>query len=307
MGAVLTKCGILALVLVCLSIGWALTPHAFIPSHPFIPSCGADPAPTQAAAVGFTCQTFRWGSGDTAAEIDSTQSYAAGCDHPENSPCGGLKWYWATLDKNCHTTVAADISVSGSQIAIHTNPNTNTGCFVINTCGGANGGTGLYSVGKSFTHGWYVEAVMEWDATGHPSTQTGFYGIGMTSKQNTAPYNCSQNGAPGNSCFEVDDPDAFSFGQTVYDWPGVTPARNNDTGETTGASTVETGTTKWGVLSTTSATTYWVNDVANGSSTYDAGFGTANDLYKGNICWGPESTIGFTLFLDSVKIWQAPQ
>jgi hypothetical protein len=254
-------------------------------------TCGPDPAPPQAAAQGYTCQTFRWGSGDTASEIDSAQTYAP-----------GFKWYWGTASKNGHATVASDYSVQpGGKIVTQTSIPADHGAIVLGTCGGP-ASSSVWTTGQFFQHGWYVEFVGEWNSTGHSSVQTGFYGIDLnwyTIPPTTWPASC-----PPGACWEVDDPDAMAFDQAVAAWAGGTAGLQPNTGHTFSAPNVETGTNRYGAMSTSSAVTWWINDTANGSAVITAA--QALDVYNSKQCWGTDSTAEFPLTIDSVKVWQAP-
>ena len=68
------------------------------------------------------------------------------------------------------------------------------------------------------------------------------------------------------------------------------------------APTVETGTDKWGALSTRTDFTWWINDSPNGSVSFR--FGSAMDVYNAKECFGTESTSQFPITFDSIKVWQ---
>jgi hypothetical protein len=243
--------------------------------------CGPDPAPPQAALHGYTCETYRWGGGDTASEIDSGKTYAP-----------GFKWYWGTANINGHATVASDYSLQpNGKIVSQTSVPADHGKFVLNTCGAAMPATG-YTVGKFFQHGWYLEFVGEWNATGHPSVQAGFYGI-------------DQYGIPALQ-WEVDIPDAMAFDQAVADWRGGTPGVQGNTGHTFFAPSVETGTNRYGAMSTSTDVTWWHNDTANGTVNFGGGPTDALNVYNAKFCFGNESTSQFPMTIDSVKVWQTP-
>ena len=259
---------------------------AFMPALAQAQSCGPDPAPPQAHNAGYDCETFRWGSGDTASEIDSTQSY---------NP--GFKWYWGTATKNGHATVGSDYSVQPSgKIVTQTSVPADHGAFVLNTCGGPPS-SNVWTVGQFFQFGWYLEFVGEWNATGHPGVQTGFYGLDLYWYTGTGSLVC-----PTGACWEVDNPDAFAFDQQVTFWGGGTPVGQSNTGHTFFAPTVETGTNRYGAMVTSSAVTWWHNDAPNGSVAFR--FGTALDVYNSKQCFGSESTAEYPLTIDSVKVWQ---
>jgi hypothetical protein len=266
-------------------------------------ACGPDAAPPQAAAQGFTCETFRWGPAvgatpaDTAAEIDSAQTYAP-----------GYKLYWGTAKNNGHVTVASDYTVNATtgQIRIKT-AETNTsdyGGFSLNTCGGPPGQPWTPGVGQYFNNGWYVEFVGEWNATGFTTInpQTGFYGLDMNWADAYSGGSCVYG-----RCWEVDDPDAMAFDQNIASWSGGTAGNQAVTGKTFSAGQVETGTNRYGILSTASQTTFWHNDTANGTVQYDTATYSAIAAQYFNAskeCFGFESQPQFPLYVDSVKIWQ---
>jgi hypothetical protein len=268
---------------------WLLPFVLILLSVPAFAQClGIDPAPPQAVAAGYTCQTYRWGSGDTAGEIDSAQTY---------NP--GFKWYWGTANNNGHVTVGSDYSVQPSgQIITQTSVPADHGAFVLNTCGGPPA-SNVWTVGQFFQFGFYAEFVGEWNATGFFGVQTGFYSLDLNW------YSSRPGACPSGQCFEVDDPDAFAFDQTVVFWGGGTSQGQSNVGKTFSAPTVETGTHKYGVLVTPTATTWWINDVANGSVSFDTPFVTPLGLYNSKQCFGSESTSQFPLAIDSFKVWQA--
>jgi hypothetical protein len=261
--------------------GWALL---LLPFGSAWAACGPDQAPPQAAAQLFTCETFRWGPAvgatpaDDASEIDSGQTYAP-----------GFKWYWGTAHANGHVTVASDYSLSGSKILIHTTAD--HGNFVLNTCGGAP--SGYWNVGQYFQHGFYVEFTGEWNRPGGNSNQTGAYSTSL----NWTPW----MSWPAWSAYEIDNPDAFAYDQALVDWNGGSASLQPNTGKTFSAPNPETGTNRYGAEVTTSGVSWWINDGANGSANY---YSNPMYIYNSKQCIGLESTVGYTLTVDSVKVWQ---
>jgi hypothetical protein len=140
----------------------------------------------------------------------------------------------------------------------------------------------VYTVGQYFQHGWYLEAVMEWNATGFFGFQTSFYGFG--------------------DFWEVDNPDAFAFDQSVVNWGGGTAVVMQNNNHTFFAPTVETGTNRYGALSTPIDFTWWINDSPNGAVSFR--FGSATDVYNAKECFGIESTSQYSITLNSFKVWQ---
>jgi hypothetical protein len=138
----------------------------------------------------FTCKTFRWGNGDTATEIDAAQTYQL-----------GYKFYWGTANLDGHVTVARDYSVlPNGKIVTQTNVPADHDAYVLNTCGGPPS-SNVWTVGNFFQHGWYIEFVGEWNATGFSGVQTRFYG---TDSSYIVPL-------PPGTGWEIDNPDAFGF------------------------------------------------------------------------------------------------
>jgi hypothetical protein len=272
----------------------------------FAQTCGPDTAPPVASAQGYTCETFRWGSGDIASEIDSAKTYAAPCATPGISPCGGFKWYWANTNNGVgqnHNTVSGDYSVQAvtGKIISQTSVPADHGKFVINTCGGPSTN---WTTGTFFKNGYFAEFVGEWNATGNPGVQTGFYGLDIVWYASGFPGTC-----PSGQCWEIDDPDAFALNQAVVSWAGGSGGtQSNSPPNTFFAPTIETGSDKWGVLSTNSATTWWVDNgsgyVSNGAVQF--GGGSAAGVNASQMCFGIDSTSQFSLTLDSFKVWQAP-
>jgi len=258
-------------------------------------TCGPDPAPAQAAAQGFNCETFRWASGDTIGEIDTGQAYLP-----------GSKWYYGTAQLNGHTTVGSDFTVApvtGSIRMQTTETNVpDYGAFSLNTCG-APSPTMNYTVGKFFRQGWYIEAVMRWDATGHTSgaNGAGMYGLAYPAAS-SFPLSSSLQ-------WEIDNPDAYANDQELVFWGGGTPQGLNNTSDHVrhGDDTIQTGH-KFGAMSTASAFTWWWDDTANGSVDFAGSFGgffNAMSIYNNPFCFGTESTPLFPQNYDSIKIWQA--
>src|SRR5215469_11644546 len=132
-----------------------------LPIDALAAGCGPDAAPAQAAAAGFNCETYRWGSGDDHTEIDESQTY---------NP--GYKLYWGTANNNGHVTVLSDYAVQPDG-SIITQTTTSSGTFVLNTCGGPPA-SNVWTVGQLFQFGYYAEYVGKWNATGHPGQQAGF-------------------------------------------------------------------------------------------------------------------------------------
>jgi hypothetical protein len=210
--------------------------------------------------------------------------------------------YWGTANLNGHVTVASDYTVAAGtgKITIRTADPPNSGAFSLNTCGGPPASTS-WTVGQYFQHGWYVEYAGEWDATGHTSNQTGFYGVDFFFYPSCP--------TPG-TCWEIDDPDAFTgWNQSLHYWDGGSlPGRpvgqplNPSSGY--GPPTIETGD-RWGVLSTQTGVTYWFNDLANGTVVFNGGDQTALNFYNSKQCFGPESQSVYATTVDSIKVWQA--
>ena len=276
----------------CLSVVLVLAKrldHRYIVSALAL-SCGPDPAPSQATNAGFACETFRWGSGDTVSEIDAGLTCTP-----------GFKWYLGQTGNmlgSYSPILPGQVTVQlGGQIVAQTSDVSQHGLWVVNTCGGL-ASSPTWTVGQFFQHGWYLEFVGEWNATGFAgmpgvaaSVQTGFYG-----------YDGYWYPTPG-TYYEADNPDMFAFGQMVAIYAGGTMFQNNNSGMAILAPTVEIGTNKWGLLSTpTAATWYAGNNVANLSVIF--GVGTELDLYNSKQCLGSEATSQFPLTIDSVKIWQ---
>jgi hypothetical protein len=261
-------------------------------SSPALAQCGPDAAPPQAAAAGFTCETFRWGPAvgatpaDTIAGIDTTQSGVA----------PGKKWFLGTNVANGYVASPSDFTVSGTGqiiMIVHTTP---PGGFVLNTCfaPAGHGWTG----GQFFQHGYYVEFVGEWNMP--MSTSAAFYSTSLNWGDGAFP---ACNGQP---CFELNEPEINGASQTVVFWGTGSYQAIPNNGSPIQAPTVETGTDRWGALVTASATTWWLNDVANGSVNYPTPFINPVDLYNSEQCFGlGSSLVGYPLTTDSVKIWQA--
>jgi hypothetical protein len=176
----------------CLSVALELAQrldHRYVVSA-LAQSCGPDPAPSQATNAGFTCETFRWGDGDTANEIDAAQTYQL-----------GYKFYWGTANLDGHVTVASDYSaLPNGKIVTQTSVPADHDDYVLNTCGGPPS-SNVWTVGNFFQHGWYIEFVGEWNATGFSGVQTGFNG---SDSSYTVPL-------PPGTGWEIDNPDAFGF------------------------------------------------------------------------------------------------
>jgi hypothetical protein len=92
----------------------------------------------------------------------------------------------------------------GGQIVAQTSDASQHGLWVVNTCGGL-ASSPTWTVGQFFQHGWYLEFVGEWNATGFAgmpgvaaSVQTGFYG-----------YDGYWYPTPG-TYYETDNPDMFA-------------------------------------------------------------------------------------------------
>jgi len=275
---------------------WAALAVALISTRAGAQTCGPDTAPPQAAAQGYTCETFRWGSGDTTSgEIDTAQTYAAGCASPGLSPCGGFKLYYnnGIIGGQPHMTVGSDFTVvAGSgQIQIQGSAPGSPPSFLLNTCGGALGNTS-WQVGHFFTGGWYVEYVGEWDITGHSGGNTGFFGLDQ--------FQTTLN-------WEVDNPDAYANDQVAVFWGGGSSQSINNLSHTRfGDLTTQTGI-PFGVMLTPSALTWWYNNVANGSADFAGSFGgifNAGQMISRKFCFGPTIAASFPQKLDSIKIWQ---
>jgi hypothetical protein len=270
-------------------------------------ACGPDAAPPQAAAQGFNCETFRWGTGDTISEIDTGLTYAAPCADPGLSPCGGIKLYYNSNNTGGFAPITGgQVTVDGSGRIITQAVSSGSGDWVVNTCGGPDvGASSVWTVGTFFQHGHYVEFVGEWNA---PTTshQTGFYGYDGYWYHDSG--NNKHDACPGpTGCYEQDDPDAFAFEQLLAIHTGGTafPQQQNPNPFSIQPATVETGTNKWGFLSTPSIARYYAgNNVLMGDINF-VSIGNTTDMYNSKQCYGSEATIGFNLTVDSIKVWQA--
>lgn len=279
-------------------------------------SCGPDTAPAQAAAAGFTCETFRWGTGDVASEIDSGSTYAAPCANAGTSPCGGLKLYWSNPGTVGRQTLIGEYSVNAGTGAITVQTATDDGgAFSLNTCGGPSAGT-LWTVGTFFQHGYYVEVTLSYDATGHPSSHTGFYGYdgfwyhGYAG--GSAAGNCPTSSF--NLCHEMDDPDALAFNQMLAQHQNATGGsvfqnNNNPNPLPNLPQTIESGST-WGMLSTATEVTWYHNGTLNGSPgtvalPLSSGIGVIADQYNAKECFGFNANAQFPTTYPSIKVFQA--
>lgn len=249
-------------------------------------SCGPDTAPSQASSAGYTCETYRWGSGDTLSEVDTTGT---------NAP--GFKWYLGTVLNNGYAASSSDLSFVSGHLVLNANSGTSKhGSFVINTCGSTTGTSG-WNVGHMFTGGWYVEAAMTFDGSGFVGIeqQLGFYGV----------TNELENGSSGAG-IETDDPDYWAFSQNMVYWNGGVGDQFGGATPQAANITVQTGD-RWGWLATESAVSYWYNDVANGAPIPDSNFPAALGLlYTQHMCFGWEIPTQYPVTIVSVKVWQTP-
>jgi hypothetical protein len=152
-----------------------------------------------------------------------------------------------------------------------------------------------------------MEVVLSYDATGHPSSHTGFYGYdGFWYPPGVdAPI---RDNCPGPSgCYEPDNPDALAFNQMIAIHTAGTIFQNNNNPNPLPhlPQTIESGN-KWGLLSTPSAATWYYNDATNGSPGVGAfnTFGNATDLYNSKQCLGFVSNAAFPTTYTSIKVWQ---
>lgn len=248
-------------------------------------TCGPDSAPAQAVSAGFTCETYRWGSGDTLAEVDTTGS---------NAP--GFKWYLGTALNNGWAASSGNLSfVSGKLVLNSVGSTPAHGSFVINTCGSTLGTAG-YNVGTMFTGGWYVEVAMTFDGSGFTGVeqQLGFYGL--TNELQLF-----------NTGIEVDDPDYWAFSQSVVYWSGGSSDNASGASPVQANITVQTGDL-WGFLATLSGVSYWYNNTANGTPNTTGHYPspTLTTLNSQHMCFGWEVPTQYPVTIVSVKIWQAP-
>jgi hypothetical protein len=262
-------------------------------------SCGPDPAPTQAAAAGFTCETYRWGTGNTAAEIDSTNVNASGyklylmggADTGSGRNATSADYSFESTGAHRLIIQPVDDGLLGSAPAI------------LNTCLLPQAGASSISIlnGTAFHGGFYWEFSGVWNSTGPNSKgDLGNYGLTMP----------GADGGNSSEFIEVDSPDGIGIGLQFSVWNGGFRNGINNTSGTNGFGNqyVQTGD-RWGVLSTSSGVAWYFNDATNGSIDFASypTYSTAYTLlYNSPMCIGILGNSVFPTTVNSLKVWQAP-
>lgn len=218
-----------------------------------IPGCGSDPAPIQAANVGFNCETFSWNSSvDTAAAIDTTHSQTAGFKWYGNAPWpnAGVAssqpyYHWKSTDVSM--TYNTDYTLSGGNLTIQgnytANPNV-TGELM--TCSPGPGGVGV--VGQTFTGGWYIETVATWNAG------PGGYTNGRSPLVWTTPTEWWNGGISGTINYvEVDDHESQYLTSSIHYWTFALGIQSNNTLLGSSSPAADTSGQPYGMLSATAA------------------------------------------------------
>ncbi len=279
---------LLALILLLL---WPFAAEAefFVPT-----TCGPDAAPPQAAAAGYTCQTYRWGSGDTLSEIDTTVSGAP-----------GFKLYPGTNALYQYASrFPDDYKMVNGQLVIRLANNAAPANIILSTCG--DGGNGSWSVGQNFTGGYYWEVAVQFDASAGFDFSMGKPGAFALMVERDSGDPSIHNSYPNVELDNVDGccgvggwGEAFAW-WTIGDQVAVRPNVGTWDGY---LDVVETGH-KRGVLVTNTAVTWWLDDLANGSvNTTPAEFAT---LYNQHSCPIIMGTKQFPMTVVSMKVWQRP-
>jgi hypothetical protein len=262
-------------------------------------SCGPDTAPSQATAAGFTCETYRWGTGDTAAEIDSTNA---------NVPGYKLYLMGGSFTGSGRNATTADYSFeSGGAHRLIIQP-VNDGLLgaapaILSTCLWPSAPSSSISIlnGNSFQGGFYWEFSAVWNATGDDGTEGHAGNYGLT------PPGVPPN--PSSEFIELDSPDGLGIGLIFNVWNGgVRNGISNSGTNDFGNQTVQTGD-KWGVLSTNSGVSWYFNDATNGVvdfASYPMHSTAYTILYSSPMCVGILGGARFPTYVNSLKMWQAP-
>jgi hypothetical protein len=282
--------------------------------------CGPDPAPFPATSMGFTCETFSWNSSvDTAAQIDTTQSRAAGFKWYGNAPwpnaaAGPGNILYGFASSQTPMTYNQDYTLSGGNLTIQSNytlsPNVSGW---LESCSPGPGGVGV--VGHTFTGGFYIESVATWAAG------PGGYSNGRSPLVWLLPTEFFNGGVVNDIPFiEVDQHESQYLESNLHYWEenaGVQVKNDQLAGDTTPASDV-TGF-PYGMLSATAAQNggaatlklYYNNSLAHDYTyTYPDSDSTALALLTQNhscILLQGDGTTGsvWPMHVQKVRVWQA--
>jgi hypothetical protein len=285
-------------------------------------ACGPDAAPSQAAAVGFTCETFWDGNPWTLATVDVNNT--GGAPWSATNPTG-YKW-WVNMNWPHGTDTAwktqginspGDFSISGGKLVFAPTGTTGGGPGVVHygaiiSCNQI--ATPPYYQGFAFTGGFYYQVVATWpNGTAHGSD-------GNWPNAWTAPISFLISDNPNLVFTEMDNFEA-PYERAMHRWTysGGSFQTNAQTYCSTGGGTCANPTvsgTKYGVLlvpqafngGNTGKYDWYENDVFKGTAVPPTGFtqsvfqATANESHCLLIGAAQSNPATFI----SVGVWQVP-